>query len=213
MIRIIPLRSVYAAALVLALGASVLAQVSEPAPKKGRSKAKPAREVPVGIPDKGGPRQEADREFTFGFTLNQECKFDEAIEHTRLAVKLNPLHASAHYNLGYFLARKGQLDDAILHTRTSLKIDPNNANAHYNLGYFLQSKGQLDEAEKHYREAVRLNPGAINAHQNLGVVLTGKNRLAEAAEHNRKAAEINAASAVPSSPPQPDRCAAGTKSE
>jgi protein O-GlcNAc transferase len=48
-------------------------------------------------------------------------RFDEAIEHYRRAVALNPTHAEAHCALGVVLEDRGQLPEALAHYRLAVQ--------------------------------------------------------------------------------------------
>ena len=66
-----------------------------------------------------------------------ECEgmTEEAIDHYKMAIKLKPDFADAHYNLGNTLLNKGRTSEAISHYKMAIKIKPDFALAHYNLEF------------------------------------------------------------------------------
>ena len=73
-----------------------------------------------------------------GLALEIAAQRDEAIEHFRSAIRIDPSFANAHHNLGVSLFRAGQLDSAIEHLRTAVAIDPDYQTARQNLERALQ---------------------------------------------------------------------------
>jgi hypothetical protein len=87
---------------------------------------------------------------------------DEAIQHYRAALSVNPSYAPAHNNLGAALAARGDLGGAIDEYRKAVELKPDYAEAHNNLGGalffqailapgFCHSKPQ-DQDQKHARQ-------------------------------------------------------------
>ena len=81
-----------------------------------------------------------------GLALAERGRIDEAIEHYRKALDIEPDYAEAHNNLGIALADRGRIDEAMEHYRKALEIDPDYAEAHNNLGVALADRGRIDEA-------------------------------------------------------------------
>lgn len=69
--------------------------------------------------------------------LLRRGRVDEAIDHCRETLKINPRDADAHNNLGLALLQKGNEKDAAAEFKTSLEIDPNQMNAAPNLAWIL----------------------------------------------------------------------------
>ena len=122
-----------------------------------------------------------------GVILGRRGEMEEAIEHYREALRINPVYVKAHNNLGNGLARRGEMGAAIEHYREALRIDPAYAVAHYNLANALVSRGELEEAVKHYREALRIDPAYVKAHNNLGNALARRGELETAVAHFQEA--------------------------
>ncbi len=120
-------------------------------------------------------------------------KLEEAIEHYRKTLEINPAYAKAHYNLGQVLAMKGEIEEAIEQYGQALQIDPTIAEAHNTLGNLLANRGMLEEAIGHYRRVLELKSGPMvqsETHFNLGTALAKQGHLEEASEHFQEALKM-----------------------
>jgi tetratricopeptide (TPR) repeat protein len=127
--------------------------------------------------------------------LAERGALEEAINHFRRAVQIDPMFVEAHTNLGNFLAPKGSAQEAIAHLLKALEVDPAFAGAHNTLGNILANRGELDKAVEHFRKGLQANPKSAMIHYNLGRALAKQGNLPEAMAHYRKALEINPADA------------------
>ena len=59
-----------------------------------------------------------------GVDLGAEGKTEEEFSHYKMAIKVNPDVAEAHYNLGNVLNLKGEMKEAISHYKMAIKINP-----------------------------------------------------------------------------------------
>jgi tetratricopeptide (TPR) repeat protein len=123
--------------------------------------------------------------------LAQRGGLEEAINHLRRAVEIDPAFVEARTNLGNFLALDGSPDAAIAHLREALKIDPAFANAHNTLGNILIGRGETDQAIEHFRKALETNPKSAITYYNLGRALARRGDATGAIENYRKALELN----------------------
>ncbi len=78
-------------------------------------------------------------------------RFDEAVHHFRIVVRLKPGHGKAHYNLGSTLLMLGKVDSAIPHFEAALKIKPDAAQIHHRLGTALEVVRRFQEARSSLR--------------------------------------------------------------
>jgi Flp pilus assembly protein TadD len=85
-------------------------------------------------------------------------EIEEALDHFRAAVRLNPRYYQAQSNLALNLVRVGRADEAIAAARAALRVNPRFGQAHNTLGMALAQKGRPLEAIASYREALRLIP-------------------------------------------------------
>jgi tetratricopeptide (TPR) repeat protein len=127
---------------------------------------------------------------SLGNALTDRGETDQAIDHYRMAVEIDPGYAPAQHNLGRALAGRGQIDEAIVHYQQALAIKPNYAEAHSNLGFALASRDRVDEAIAHYRQALAIKPDLAEAHNNLGNALGGHGQIDEAIDHYQQALAI-----------------------
>lgn len=71
-------------------------------------------------------------------------RVDDAIEHLKFALEMDPDNYSAHHNLGRYYCDIEQWDEARLHILKALRQNPNSAGAHMLLGITLAQKGMID---------------------------------------------------------------------
>jgi len=125
-----------------------------------------------------------------GYTLAEQGKTEEAIQHFREALRLRPGFARAHNNLGRALAQQGKTDEAIQQYKQALQHHPNFAEVHNNLGMALSERGKNDEAIRHYRQALRLKPEFPKAYNNLGAAVATEGKTAEALKCYKQALQL-----------------------
>jgi tetratricopeptide (TPR) repeat protein len=113
------------------------------------------------------PLAAAERHFDQGQQiLQQNGSKQEAQEEFEEAVRLNPQHATAHYNLGNLLAAS-RPREAITHYREAARLDPNNVQIHNNLANALARQGLFEEAIEHYKNSLQLAPSEEAVRKNL----------------------------------------------
>ena len=93
-----------------------------------------------------------------GTALAEQGELDEAGNHFRAAVNLNPAYDDALNNLGRYLAERGQLDQGRARLETLVQRSPLHWRAHRNLGHVLCLQGNLAGATAHYATARRIRP-------------------------------------------------------
>ena len=90
-----------------------------------------------------------DAETTLGNLLLQHDRIEEAVDHYRHVVELDPASPLSHFNLAVGLHRLGRLTEAISEYKNALVIDPKYPDAEQFLGEALRQNGQSDEAKTH----------------------------------------------------------------
>jgi tetratricopeptide (TPR) repeat protein len=128
---------------------------------------------------------------SLGISLGALGRQQEAIEHWKQAIQIEPDYAEAHYNLGVALMHMGNLEDAIEHYEQALRIKPDYAEAHNNLGVVLMGLGRAPEAAAQFEQVLRLNPASAGTHNNLGNALLRAGRIQDAISHYQQALQIN----------------------
>src|SRR5262245_9375141 len=121
--------------------------------------------VVADVPDGAKPH------FDYGSALQKEGKLDEAIEHYRTAIQLNPKYAEAHLNLGSALTSQAKFDTAVPHMETALRLEPNNGDFHLMYANLLQRIGRNDDAAFHFQTGTRLKPNSADAHYTYAAFL------------------------------------------
>ncbi len=109
-----------------------------------------------------------------GFAKSSLGKTEEAVNHLRRAISLDPRYDEPHLHLGLIWLDQGKLAESRAEFEAAVSIRPENGLAHGNLGLVLMNQGQLDAAEEHLRTAMRLNPKDTVARDNLQSVLKAK---------------------------------------
>jgi Tfp pilus assembly protein PilF len=90
--------------------------------------------------------------------LRMHRRFDEAIEHYRVAVEVDSGNPRLRFDLGRALHARGRVAEAIEEYRLAARIDPTDPQLLYQLGVTYEMQGRLPEAIEHYRTAARLDP-------------------------------------------------------
>lgn len=132
----------------------------------------------------------ADGYFNMANILQEQGKFDGAIEAYLSTLEIQPLYAQAQYNIGVILKAQGKLDMAIDAYLRALKINPAYANAHFSMGNALQEQGKFDEAIEAYKRALEIKPASAGSHFNMGNALLRKGELKKALAAYYSALEV-----------------------
>jgi predicted O-linked N-acetylglucosamine transferase (SPINDLY family) len=102
---------------------------------------------------------------------------DEALEHGRAAVEIEPANPEAHYNLGTLHLDAGRLDEAIASFDEARRLRPAHYDTLNNLGLCHLRMSRLEAAEEALRAAISISPRTPGAHHNLGLVLQAGGKL------------------------------------
>ena len=125
-----------------------------------------------------------------GAIFADQGKLEEAVNHHRKAVEINPSYAEGYNNLGIAFQKIKQLDEAVINYKKALKLKPNFAAAYNNLATALKHLNNLDEALINCKKAIELNPDFADAHNNLGSVLKDLDQLEQSSECFKKAIKL-----------------------
>jgi Flp pilus assembly protein TadD len=104
----------------------------------------------------------------------------EAVDHYRHALRLQPTNADVLNNLGLALTELGRPAEAIVPLQQAVRLRPTSVEALNNLGLALTDVGRLSEAQAALEQALRLQPTFVDAHTNLATVSARLGRFAEA---------------------------------
>ncbi len=101
-----------------------------------------------------------------------EWRWDEAEEHYRRALTLNPGYATAHHWYSTdFLAILGRVEEAFHEVEIACRLDPLSSIIEEGRGYLMLISRQYDRAAEHYRKIIRNDPSFYKAHTSLGRAL------------------------------------------
>ena len=82
--------------------------------------------------------------YNLGIALNNERKYEEAISHYKMAIRIHPDFANAHYNLGIILIQKGAMKEAVHHFREAARLRPEFVKARDYLKFALLQSRELE---------------------------------------------------------------------
>jgi len=110
-------------------------------------------------------------------------KNQEAIQHFRQVLKLDPLNLRAHFDLAVSLFELHQLDEALKELQVVLTMAPYYGRASELVGTILLQKKDLARARSHFDQMLKSDPGNYVAHYQLGTLATQDGKLEEAKRH------------------------------
>lgn len=122
--------------------------------------------------------------------LRDQRKYDQALEETENALRLDPQLILAHFKLGEIFEASGKWDDAAREFGKWLEWRPGDADGHNRLGGVLKRQGLYERAFSEYSEALRLRPDFAEVHNNWGVALQGMGQLEAAILHYSEAVRL-----------------------
>lgn len=123
--------------------------------------------------------------------FREHGKLDQADDHFREALRLQPDAPEAMAGLGLTLADLKRPSEAIPWLERAVGRRPDLGALQGNLGVLLAGEGRLDEALPHFVEAARLQPNDEAAHMNLALACARTHHEAEALAALREVLRIN----------------------
>ena len=144
----------------------------------------------------------------FHWSKRTEEGFQQAIEHFRQALEIDPDYAQAHAgladayslmaNYGYLLPDEA-FPKAESAARQAIEINPELAAAHTSLAFVLNNyepERDSDEAERRYRMALELNPNYATAHHWYSNLLEETGRSEQAFQQAKRAVQLDPLSPI-----------------
>jgi Flp pilus assembly protein TadD len=116
----------------------------------------------------------------YGFALHKADRLDEAAEHYRVALRLDPKQKEPHFSLGQILATQSQLSDARGELEEALRSDPRNGDYHSEYAGVLERLGQKEEASAEHAIATGLAPRSGKVHYEYAMFLFRDDKLDQA---------------------------------
>ena len=100
--------------------------------------------------------------------LSLHGRFEQGLEHARMAASLDPLSARAVLAVASVLRFARRYEDALVYTQRALEIDPTSAAAQLNLGHCYQGLGRLEDAIEAFQRFRRANGNLAHAYAQAG---------------------------------------------
>jgi Flp pilus assembly protein TadD len=116
----------------------------------------------------------------YGFALHKAERLEEAAEHYRLALRLNPNDKEVHSHLGQLLVAQSQLTEGRSELEEALRSDPRNDEYHSEYACALERLGKKDEARTEHLTAIRLAPRSARNHYEYAMFLFRQSELDQA---------------------------------
>jgi DNA-binding response OmpR family regulator len=113
------------------------------------------REVPADVPDVSG---EAESALNAGVEAYKAGRLDEAIEHLKRGVQIDPLAYRLHFHLGLLYGKTGRVYDAVSELETAVEINGRHFPAVKNLAILYQKAGFRNKAVEMWQRALLLAP-------------------------------------------------------
>ena len=117
---------------------------------------------------------------SYGSSLVEKGKLEEAVEHFEAALRIDPSYPRARNNLAAYLLRKGRPEEAIEQCQMILASSPQFHIARFNLARALESSGKQAEAAAQFEEFLRSNPKDTEARLHLGLCFGALGKYADA---------------------------------
>jgi tetratricopeptide (TPR) repeat protein len=126
----------------------------------------------------------------YGRDLFSEARFEEAINHFLLALKVCPDYTDAHKGLGIVFNETGRFDKAVERFNKVLSSEPDSPSIHDELGFALAHQGKLNQAAIHFKKVLQIDSENISVMNNLAVIFARQGKLDQAISHYLRALQI-----------------------
>lgn len=122
--------------------------------------------------------------------LSNQGKLDQAIEHGRKALKIDPKNQNAHFHMGNLLFRLQMWNESIFHYQCCVELQPENFDARFNLGVVFNKLDRFDLSVEAFQSALLCNPGHVETLYNLAANLLALEKCDQAEELLHRALKI-----------------------
>jgi DNA-binding response OmpR family regulator len=113
------------------------------------------KESPAEVPDVSG---EAESALNAGVEAYKAGRLDEAIEHLKRGIGIDPLAYRLHFHLGLLYGKKGRVFDAVSELETAVEVNSRHFPAVKNLAILYQKAGFRNKACEMWERALTLAP-------------------------------------------------------
>lgn len=126
-----------------------------------------------------------------GVLKHRAGKLNEAIEHFKMAEKINSENDLLLFNYSMLLSDMKQNRKALLKINKAIEINPDDPE-YYNLkGSILIGKTSFNEAEETFKKAIGINPNYGAPYYNLGYLNSEQNHIREAIKYYDRAIQLD----------------------
>lgn len=134
----------------------------------------------------------AEAHTSLGFvSYRYHLKWQEAEQHFKKAISLNPSYATAHQWYASYLAAAGRHNEAVVEAKTAYELEPFSLTIYSDYVRGLYYAGQLDQAHSEALKLREMDSNFARAHYELGLVLEAQGKLDEAIGAFRKTLKIS----------------------
>ena len=116
----------------------------------------------------------------YGSALQKAGREDEAEEHYRIALRLDPRQKQVHFQLGQTLANNNRMTEAKQELQEALGGEPRNGEIHSEYGHVLQALGEREEARAQFKQAIQLSPKSGVVHYDYAMLLSEDGKIDDA---------------------------------
>ena len=121
----------------------------------------------------------------------KQGQIEEAIEHLRETLRLDPDRIEARKNLAVAFALSGRNEEALEQWTALLKTAPRFAEAHFEIANLYVARGEYSLAVEQYAQAVEIRPAYFDAVHNLGALLLQMGQVDRAIAYLEEALRLN----------------------
>ena len=125
--------------------------------------------------------------------LIYDRNWDDAEQHFKRAIELNPNYASSHSGYAFLLTAAARFDEAERTFQKALELDPLSMPINTLFGLMLYYKGDFQGAIRQLQDTLELDSTFAIAHASLALAYAGTGHWQAALTHSRAAVEIGAA--------------------
>jgi len=126
---------------------------------------------------------DAQLHFDLGEVHLRKERYDKAVEHSLLALALEPTYNYARHNLTVAYFHQQRYEEAIREGLRVIAENPRRPNTHIVLGRCFTAVGQPQRAVRHFQRALEIDPESGMAHYYFGHLLNKQGNFPEAIEH------------------------------
>ena len=136
-------------------------------------------------PDKARPHN------NYGFSLDKEGQYTQALVHLNRAIDIYPRYADAYNNRGMVYYHQGNLTQAAADLTQAIDINSGFTDAYVNRGAVFSRQGNFAGAVADYNKAILLNPDRVEGYNNRGNAFVKQKMYAQAINDFNKALDID----------------------